>query len=123
MRCHLCASHVVLTSDTHSVGRFATFTIGIFGNMIEIIMFTRWHGIGLGATRGTSGSAPCVEFPPSDSIAVGASIEASVKGCNLSGKESPPAFAGVDRLGHAWFSDLNGCFPVFQECSRMRLRL
>ena len=123
-----------MTSGTSSVGRFATFSIGIFGNMIELVMFTRWLSIGLCATGGTSGSASCVEFPQSDSTQVVLQTEPSVKGCNLSGKESPPAFAGVDwclatATTGTWFSDLDspvipsvvgdGCFPVFQEYGRM----
>ena len=84
-----------LTSGTHSVGRFATFTVGIFGNMIELVRFACWLCIGLCATGGTSGSASCVEFPLIQSQVV-LQTEPSVKGCNLSGKEFPPKFAGVD---------------------------
>ena len=60
---------------------------------------------------GTSGSLSCVESPPADPAASGSSTKPSANGCDQSGKESPPAFAGgltdVGLLRRTWLSDLH----------------
>ena len=101
-----------MTSGTRSCGYLANLTIRIFGKVREPFCLLVGLALCLFATRGTSGSVSCVESLPADSMAGGSPTELSVNGCDQSGKESPPAVAGVDLclvtatpLGHG-FSDV-----------------
>ena len=83
------------TYGTHCFGHLAHITLGIFGNVCKLMLFTHWLDIGSGHKEKNIWFSVLRGVLSPDSIAGCASTEPSVSGCNQSGKESPPTFDDV----------------------------